>query len=173
MKKIQLNIHGMHCAACEVLIERQFKHIRGVGKVRVNHATGKATLFCDQEPSLDALNNAIRNDGYSVSLRGGSGHDAPHVRTRREWAELGGVAVIAIAAFMIMRRFNIVPTDFGVSDSMTYGAVFVLGLVAAMSTCIAVTGGLLVAVASRYAEQHPEFTGVQKFKPHIYFNVGR
>ena len=35
---------------------------------------------------------------------------------------------------------------------MSYGLVFVIGLVASVSSCIAVTGGLLVAVAAKYNE---------------------
>ena len=56
---------------------------------------------------------------------------------------------------------------------MGYGVVLLIGLVAAMSTCIAVTGGLLLSVAARYNEQHPDWSGIQKFRPHLYFNLGR
>jgi sulfite exporter TauE/SafE len=56
---------------------------------------------------------------------------------------------------------------------MGYGLVFVIGLVASVSSCIAVTGGLLVAVAAKYNEVTTELTPVQRLKPHVYFNVGR
>ena len=36
-----------------------------------------------------------------------------------------------------------------------------------------VAGGLLLAVAAKYNEQHSNFSRWQKFRPHIYFNVGR
>ncbi|HLG30316.1 MAG TPA: sulfite exporter TauE/SafE family protein, partial [Candidatus Brocadiales bacterium] len=54
-----------------------------------------------------------------------------------------------------------------------YFFVFGLGLVAALSTCLAVSGGLLLAISAKYNEQNPNLTGLQKFKPHIYFNAGR
>ena len=56
---------------------------------------------------------------------------------------------------------------------MSYGFVLVIGLVAAMSTCLAVTGGLLLAVTAKYNERFPNLTNFQKFKPTLYFNVGR
>ena len=56
---------------------------------------------------------------------------------------------------------------------MSYGVVFLIGLFAAVSTCIAVVGGLLLAVAEKHNELHPELSGIQKFRPHIYFNAGR
>ena len=42
-----------------------------------------------------------------------------------------------------------------------------------MSTCLAVSGGLLLAIAAKYNEKNPLVSGWQKFKPHIFFNVGR
>jgi sulfite exporter TauE/SafE len=56
---------------------------------------------------------------------------------------------------------------------MSYGLVFVIGLVASVSSCIAVTGGLLVAIAARYSEASAALTPVQRMRPHIYFNAGR
>jgi sulfite exporter TauE/SafE len=56
---------------------------------------------------------------------------------------------------------------------MSYGLVFVIGLVASVSSCIAVTGGLLVAVAAKYNEATTSLTSMQRMRPHIYFNTGR
>ncbi len=60
-----------------------------------------------------------------------------------------------------------------ISDNIGFGIAFLFGLVASVSTCMAVTGGLLVAVAAKYNEAHAELTAGQRLKPHIYFNVGR
>jgi sulfite exporter TauE/SafE len=48
-----------------------------------------------------------------------------------------------------------------------------VGMVAGISTCMALIGGLVLGLAARHAEQHPESTALQKFRPHIYFNIGR
>jgi sulfite exporter TauE/SafE len=42
-----------------------------------------------------------------------------------------------------------------------------------VSSCIAVTGGLLVAVAAKYNETTPNLTPMRRMKPLIYFNAGR
>jgi len=42
-----------------------------------------------------------------------------------------------------------------------------------VSSCIAVTGGLLVAVAAKYNEASTALTPMQRIRPHIYFNAGR
>ncbi len=174
LKKVKLKIYGMHCASCEVLIERKFKKIAGVEKVNVDHTNGKAEIFCLREANLNELNNIVKEDGYRVS----SWHqqedalELPHQNIKKDYIQIGAIVLIIVALYLILKQFNLVPT-LGISDNMSYGFVFLIGLVAAMSTCLAVTGGLLLAVAAKYNERFPYLTGVQKLKPHLYFNIGR
>ncbi len=176
LKKVKLKIHGMHCASCEVLIERKFKKIEGVEKVSVNHGSGKAeVLYSSKEPYLSELNALVKQDGYSVSTwedRHNAVHSAPHKNTSEDYLQMGGIVLVIVSIYYILKQFNLVPS-IGISAHMSYGVVFLIGLFAATSTCIAVVGGLLLAVAGKYNESHPDFTGIQKFKPHIWFNTGR
>jgi sulfite exporter TauE/SafE len=91
----------------------------------------------------------------------------------RDYLEIGAVLLIVIAAIFALRRLDLLPNQFGVSETMSYGLVFAIGLVASVSSCIAVTGGLLVAVAAKYNEATGNLTPMQRMKPHIYFNAGR
>jgi len=90
-----------------------------------------------------------------------------------DFLEIGAAFLIIVAIFLVLGRFDLLPNQFGVSETMSYGLVFVIGLVASVSSCIAVTGGLLVAVAAKYNEASTTLTPVQRMKPHIYFNAGR
>jgi len=92
--------------------------------------------------------------------------------TFRDYLLMGGISLFIVSAYYILKQFNLVPS-IGISQYMSYGVIFLVGLFAAMSTCIAVVGGLLLAIAGKYNELYPELTGIQKFKPHIYFNIGR
>lgn len=175
LKKLQLKIHGMHCANCEVLIERKFKKVAGVERANVNYANGKAEIFCSREPNLKELDNVVQTDGYRVSSWHQQEHtqELPRQNTKKDYIEIGAIFLIVIALYLILNQFDLVPKSFGISDNMSYGFIFLIGLVAATSTCIAVTGGLLLAVAGKYNERNPNLNGTQKFKPHIYFNLGR
>lgn len=164
----------MHCASCEVLIERKFKKIAGVEKVNVHYASGKAELFSSQEPNIHELNSLVKADGYHVS----AWHDrqqmaqTEHKNTLKDYLQIGGIFLVIVSLYYILKQFDLVPVV-SISEHMSYGLVFLIGLFAAMSTCIAVVGGLLLAIAGKYNELHPELTGIQKFRPHIYFNAGR
>jgi sulfite exporter TauE/SafE/copper chaperone CopZ len=172
-----VQIHGMHCASCEVFIERRFKKIPGVERVKVDHTTGHAEVHCRTVPDIAEFDKMVRPNGYRASWRDersgdATGSAAPQ-NTRRHYIEIGGVFLIVVALYLILRRFDILPKGLGVSENMGYGIVFLIGLVAALSTCIAVTGGLLLAIAAKYNEMHPGLSGAQRFTPHLYFNLGR
>ncbi|HVG51507.1 MAG TPA: sulfite exporter TauE/SafE family protein [Xanthobacteraceae bacterium] len=97
-----------------------------------------------------------------------SGNNSP-----RDYAEIGAAFLIVVGILYALAQFDWLPKQLGVSDSMSYGIVFVIGLVASVSSCVAVTGGLLVAVAAKYNEAAASLTPAQRMKPHFFFNAGR
>ena len=167
IKKIK--IEGMYCASCEVLVERIFKKIEGVEKVHSNHATGETEITCSREPTIEELQESIKDTKYKV-------HSSDVNIKRRnvfdDYFEIIAFFVIVIGIYYFLKQVDLLP-NIGISENMGYGVVLLIGLVAAMSTCLAVAGGLLLAVAAKYNELHPNISGWQKFKPNIYFNIGR
>ena len=93
--------------------------------------------------------------------------------TAREYLEIGAIFLVLAAFLFAFRQFDLLPRGLSVSDTMSYGLVFLIGLVASVSSCIAVTGGLLVALAAKYNEATATRPGLQRLKPLIYFNAGR
>lgn len=174
LKKFVYQITGMHCANCEILLERRFKEVAGVVKVRLNHVSGQAKLLCSVEPSLAMLKELAQAEGYNVSAerRPSNGGGVEKGLARPNYWQIGGIFLIVAALFFLLRKFDLIPT-LGVSENMSYGFVFVIGLVAAVSSCLAVTGGLILALAARNQQNHPERTGWQKFRPFWHFNLGR
>jgi len=176
MKKLDLKVKGMTCASCEVLLERGMKKVPGVHNVQVSRAKEKAYVHCDESVQLEDLQAAVAEKGYTLIP-----HDALEtpvrspfiVKNKERFSEIGSVLVVLIGIYLILNQLDILPKSIGVADNMSYGFIFIIGLVAATSTCLAVAGGLLLAVANKYNEAHPHLTGMQKFKPHIWFNSGR
>src|SRR6202171_2308083 len=91
----------------------------------------------------------------------------------RDYGEIGAAFLIVVGVLVSLGQFDLLPKQFGLSTTMSYGLVFVIGLVASVSSCIAVTGGLLVAVAAKYNETTANLTPMRRMKPRIYFNAGR
>jgi len=175
LKKIKLKVHGMHCASCEVLVERKLKRVSGIEKIHVSHGSGKAELICSCEPNLRQLNELVKEDGYYISSWDDRNNTQDSVVQKNSWTDyltIGWMFLAIIASYNILKQFDFLP-NISISGHMSYGLIFLIGLFAAVSSCIAVVGGLLLALAGKYNESHPGLTGIQKFKPHIYFNIGR
>src|SRR3989338_8635820 len=98
-KKVKLKIHGMHCASCEVTIERKFKKVSGIEKVYVNYHNGKAEILCSQKLNINELNDIVKPDGYRVSFwenRNQTAYQEVHKNTVEDYFQMGGIFLIII-----------------------------------------------------------------------------
>ncbi|HLC51861.1 MAG TPA: sulfite exporter TauE/SafE family protein, partial [Candidatus Nanoarchaeia archaeon] len=173
MKTLTCNVLGMTCASCEVLIERKIRQLPGVERVKASKAKNQIEVKCSDEVSLEQLEDVIKDKGYTLNLAEDSSKTKLVINDKSRWKEIGSVLVIMIGAYILLSQLEILPKNLGVTENMSYGFVFLIGLVAATSTCLAVAGGLLLAVVNKYNQLNPKLSGSQKFKPHLYFNAGR
>ena len=166
------NIRGMHCKSCEILLEKGISEIEGVKKVDVNHRKGIAEVeFGQSAPNDDAVARAVQSAGYSLGVAGKLSWFSHEGET---WFEL----MLGIAALFVLFMVGKVA---GVFDGLggafgsapTYPIVFVIGLTAGISTCMAVVGGLVAGFSASYAETHQYATRWERFKPNLFFNAGR
>jgi uncharacterized protein len=176
VSKTHLKIDGMHCSNCEVLVERRLEAIAGIRSVRARHATGDVKIVHCGQLHVDELQKAIEEDGYAISSFSSAERDSSRAGGKnrtQDYVEIGAVLLILVAAYVVLKQFDVLPDRLAIPNTISYGLAFVIGVVASLSTCIAVTGGLLVAVAAKYNVASAHLTGPQRFKPHIYFNIGR
>ncbi|MDP3957831.1 MAG: sulfite exporter TauE/SafE family protein [bacterium] len=171
MNKIVINIAGMTCRSCEMLTEDELANVPGVEKVKTHFRSGIAEIFYgNKEPNRGALERAIRNAGYEV----GKGERPWVTRDMGAWVELLFALGIVFVLFIIAKSLGLFDISLGASERLSsIPFVFLLGLVAGLSTCMAMVGGLVLAVSARYSEMHPTASVRKKFLPNVYFNVGR
>lgn len=162
-----LRIAGMHCINCDVAVERALKALPGVTRVTASFRKGSAIVTSQHPIDVEAARGVLSEDGYTLD-------GANLALFRRTHAlEVGGIVLIFAALFFAARHFGFIPRGISVGDGMSYGLVFIIGLVASVSSCIAVTGGLLVAVTAKYNEVSGAAPGWPRFRPLIFFNAGR
>lgn len=163
----------MTCGSCELLLERKLKAVPGVLHVEVHHRKGTATITASASalPSSDRIEDVIRKAGYRVQDADGSSSadDSSHSK----WLEIGGSLLIIFAIYKLLLAFDLVSLAPSTSGTLSLGGIFVIGLVAGTSSCLAVTGGLLLALAAKHNELHQAETSWEKFKPLLHFNLGR
>jgi P-type Cu+ transporter len=99
VKKVEINVEGMHCASCSNLITRALKKTPGVVNVNVNYASRKARVEYDEtqtdEQKLVAL---ITSKGYPSKI--GSDPDNESRVREKEIADLRFLLIFS-AAFAI------------------------------------------------------------------------
>lgn len=170
MKQVTVPIKGMHCRSCEITLTDSLEKLAGVKKADVSLKTKSATLHGKTLPSVAVIEKIVEAAGYEVGYE------------KKPWFSKNwpvyrdvviGIAVVSLLWLLIgFSGFtDIVGTGNLNSDGIFFALV--IGLTAGLSTCMALVGGLVLGLSAKYAESHPNATTSQKFKPHIYFNIGR
>ncbi|MFH2063204.1 MAG: sulfite exporter TauE/SafE family protein [bacterium] len=169
-KKILFRVEGTTCGSCEVLLERAFRKLPGVSEVDVSNRSGLVTLTVDDGRSLSVsdLEKAAGDSKYRFYRPDGPRRSS--VPGRINW--LRGIMVFALAfsLYLVFFRSGILPTGASLDSSAGLAAVFFVGLVAAFSSCSAVVGGLVAAVAASAPSGQ---SLMARFRPHLLFNLGR
>ncbi|MFH1392444.1 MAG: heavy-metal-associated domain-containing protein, partial [bacterium] len=61
-------VGGMHCASCEILIEKKLLELGNIKSVEASTAKGEALIEYDGErPTLERLNEIFKRGGYVFS----------------------------------------------------------------------------------------------------------
>ncbi|NQU79425.1 heavy-metal-associated domain-containing protein [Candidatus Woesearchaeota archaeon] len=67
MKKINLNVKGMHCQSCEMLIKDSLEEANGISSVDVSIKAGKVSVeFNDKKVSESRIKTIITKEGFEV-----------------------------------------------------------------------------------------------------------
>jgi len=67
MKKTKLNVSGMHCKSCEMLIKDELEEIPGVAGVEASHKDGCVLVSHEDSANLDKVKARITKLGYKVT----------------------------------------------------------------------------------------------------------
>ncbi|MFW5719664.1 MAG: sulfite exporter TauE/SafE family protein [Candidatus Dojkabacteria bacterium] len=182
-----LYIDGMHCASCEILIEKKLLKQQGVQAVDASMKDGSVHVEYtgDSKPDTQKLNKDFSNLGYKfvkdkpkkkksaplLSIVGGE-----LVLNNEKFSTIfktGVVVASLIIAFFIFEKMQI-GQHMIVDASSTLPAFLLLGVVAGISSCAALIGGLLLSMTKQWNELYIDAeTPRTKAIPHIMFHAGR
>lgn len=163
---VEYVVDGMHCAACEVLIEDKLGKIEGVKNVKASLSSKKVEIEIEEGYSEDKIlqisNKEINPDGYRV-LKENS------IRVKKstldEYFYAIPVALIFLLFFSILQSSGILSTG-NTSDLFQ---TFILGVIASLSSCMALVGGLVLAISNNYSMNN----GQGGNSAQILFHLGR
>jgi len=169
MKSHRYAVDGMSCRSCELTLERKLGKLPGVSAVEASSPKGEVRLDCEgAAPSLETLNAALDGDGYVLRR--------PETPTSAKRPSFGQVAGAFAAVFLfgwLASKAGLLDANFDVDGSGGFWAVFTIGLLAAASSCIAVSGGLLLSSAANYNRRYGSADGITRMTPVFMFVAGR
>lgn len=164
-KTYTFHVHGMHCKACIFLTESELTDLPQVTSAKSNLDTHTVELtgdFGDQseEAIAQELTKVLSKHGYTVSVE---------KKTKNtNWSDFKVAIPIALAfvfLFITLQKIGLV--NLVGSGNVTYASAFVIGIIASLSTCMAVVGGLLLSMSATFAKEG------DKVKPQLMFHGGR
>ena len=150
----------MHCSACEILIEDKLSKVSGLRNVKASLKTCKVCVSCDKEITPENLSKVVEKFGYTIS----NSSEKRSEINRKELSIGFTIAGAIFGGFLLLQNLGIV--NLVNPKQVTLPFVFLIGIVASLSTCMAVVGGLVLSLSSNFAKQ-------KNFLPLIAFHLSR
>ncbi len=174
MPKEQLyKVKGMHCASCEILIEKKMLELEGVKAADASTHKGEVIIeYEGEKPDEKKLNTIFSKEGYSFSENEISKKEEKK-NTMSPTLFAFDIALFIIIAFLFLDRAGISGLS-GVSSGSSIPAFFIFGLLAGISSCAALVGGIVLSMSKQWLEIYSENQKFsKKIQPHVMFNAGR
>lgn len=170
-------VEGMHCASCEILVEKKLLLFRGVNSVEASLKSGAVVVECDpnhKKPTIEALNKAFKKDNYSFSAQPKSKRAKPkQVGRKSSFLEIVAIPICVIGIFIVLEKRGI-SSMVSVDSKSSLPMFLALGLIAGFSSCAALVGGIILSMSKQWADLYSRSdTFTKKIEPHLLFNIGR
>ncbi len=153
----------MHCPSCEVLVRDKFSQLKNVQEVKVDYRNQEAQIRFSGNLSnhdINYIDKQLRPFGYQIV-------DQPDKQSEslgKKLIDATAITIILFIIFFFAQEFGLVPS-FNTSSGLTLFTVFILGLVASTSTCMATSGALYLATIGKLKNKN--------ILTALSFNIGR
>ena len=164
-KTLTFHVGGMHCNACILLTESELLDVPYISRAKSSLKKNEVIITGNfgeksDETIVKELTDVLTKHGYALYT--------DKQAKEKNWSEFKWAFPIAFAfavLFVVLQKVGIV--NLVTASKVTYGTAFVLGVVASLSTCMAVVGGLLLSMSATFAKEG------DKVKPQLLFHAGR
>ena len=157
--------NGMHCNACVLMIEEELTGVPEVSGVKASLKHLNVEVignFGDKESEHVArdLNEVLKLHGYTLTV-------GKQIKIKN-WSDFKmaiPIALVFVVLFIVLQKVGLV--NLVNTGNVSYGTAFMIGIIASLSTCMAVVGGLLLSMSATFAKEG------DKVKPQVLFHAGR
>ena len=166
MNTYTFHVSGTHCASCRIFIEEALNEQDFIQDARVDLKRETVEVKTDSnrtpEELAEVMTTKIRANGYVLSVE----------KTAKEspsndvfWKALPiGLGILAL--FFILQKSGIL--NLGIGGQTTPVTSFIIGLIASVSSCLAIVGGLVLSLSAKISQDN-----VSDTKTFALFHAGR
>lgn len=166
MNSYTFHVTGTHCAACKILIEDVLNDQPFVKSSQVNLKKETVIIETDSDQSIEAmaklLTSKIKQNGYTLSVE-------KTIAEKKSddviWKALP-IGLAFLILFFILQKSGVL--NLGIGGTTTPATSFLIGLIASVSSCLAVVGGLVLSLSATVSEDK-----ISDKKNFVLFHVGR
>ena len=168
MKTYTFHVSGTHCASCKILIEDILNDEKSVEKAVVNlkHQTVEITTNDEKDPIQFAneLSQKTKANGYVLTIEKSEEIKKDSVTI---WQALP-IGLGFLVLFFLLQKSGLL--NLGIGGKTTPATSFIIGLIASVSSCLAVVGGLILSLSAKVAQDEGTTTSKKQF---VLFHGGR
>jgi len=166
MNTYTFHVSGTHCASCKIFIEDVLNEQENIQDARVDliKEMVEVDTLSEQNPEelAEFLTRKIQANGYVLSVE-------KKVPTKPEnnviWQALPiGLGILMI--FFLLQKSGVL--NLGIDGQITPVTSFIIGLIASVSSCLAVVGGLVLSLSAQISQDN-----VSDTKTFTLFHAGR
>lgn len=167
MNKIYtFHVSGTHCASCKILIEDILKEQDFIEKAEVDlrKEVLRVETSSDQPPQELAkiLTSKIQSNGYTVSIE--------KIAKFKQYGDVVWkalpIGLVFLILFFWLQKSGLL--NIGIGGQVTPITSFIIGLIASVSSCLAIVGGLVLSLSAKISQDK-----VSDTKTFVLFHSGR
>jgi len=166
MSLYTFHVSGTHCASCKILIEDVLGEQEGIKNVQVNLSKETVEIETESEKSLEELaellTSKVKANGYTFSV------EKKIKETKSDdtiWKAVP-IGLVFLTLFFILQKSGLL--NLGIGGQTTPTTSFIIGLIASVSSCLAIVGGLVLSISAKISEDN-----VSDKKTFILFHLSR
>lgn len=168
MKTYTFHVSGTHCPSCKILIEDILSEQKDIKKSVVDLKKETVTIETDSDQSPESLaemlTTKIKPNGYTLSAK-------KIIEEKKSddviWKALP-IGLAFLILFFILQKSGIL--NLGIGGKTTPVTSFIIGLIASVSSCLAIVGGLILSLSAKVAQEESTKTSKKQF---VLFHGGR
>ena len=166
MKTYTFHVSGTHCASCKIFIEDALSGQNFIKNVRVDLKLETVEIETDNDKDPRALaqilTEKIKSNGYKLSVEKSI---AEKQSSDVVWKAIP-IGLAFLALFFLLQKSGIL--NLGIGGKTTPVTSFIIGLIASVSSCLAIVGGLVLSLSAKVSQDN-----VSDTKTFILFHMGR